>query len=190
MQTAMPTAAEPSTQAQAFAGGPSTTWTGYCDTVRANPQTLAREDHAKPMDIPILEYGQQSERNSSQPVILNRPDKSLRFGQTFHQPRSLGAFSPTSLTPKPTPSTLQSTLLTGGRDSQSQQSTATYFVPRKPIEQSCDISFLPIPQNFSNAKESEALECHKAYPRRTDILAMDYSSISQPSQRSSYFSSP
>ncbi|KFY67386.1 hypothetical protein V496_01577 [Pseudogymnoascus sp. VKM F-4515 (FW-2607)] len=110
MQTAMQTAVVPSTLNQASAGGPNTTLTGYCDTVIRAPQTLARRNHARPTDIPILEYSGQNKRNASQPRILNGPD-------------------------------------TG------------------------------------------ALEFHKAYPRRTGVLSMDYS-ISKPSQRSGYFSSP
>ena len=185
MQTAMQTAVAPSTQAQESAGGPSTTLTGYCDTViRANPQTLARRDHGRPTDIPILEYSRQNERNASQPRILNGPDTSLGFVQAFHdQRRSLGAFNPPSLTSKSTLSTLQSTLSTGGRDSQSQRSTATY------LEQSCDRLSLPIPRNFPGANASGALEFHKSYPRLTGILAMNHSSIRNPSQRSGYFSS-
>ena len=93
MQTAMQTAVVPSTLTQASAGGPSTTLTGYCDTViRANPQTLARRNHARPTDIPILEYSGQNERNASQPRILNGPDTSVGFVQTFHNQRS-GYFS-------------------------------------------------------------------------------------------------
>ncbi|KFZ23258.1 hypothetical protein V502_02262 [Pseudogymnoascus sp. VKM F-4520 (FW-2644)] len=83
MQTAMQTAVVPSTLTQASAGGPSTTLTGYCDTViRANPQTLARRDHARPTGIPILEYSGQNERNASQPRILNGPDTSLGFASS------------------------------------------------------------------------------------------------------------
>ena len=161
MQTAMQTAVAPSTQAQASVGGPSNTLTGYCDTViGANPPTLMWRDHARPTDIPNPEYSRQNERDSSQPRILNGPDTSLGFRDTVL------------------------------RDSQSQRSTATYFAPRKPLEQSCGRSSLHIPRNFSDAKASGALEFHKAYPRLTDILAIDYSSISQPSQQSGYFSSP
>lgn len=143
MQTAMQTAVVPSTLNQASAGGPNTTLTGYCDTVIRAPQTLARRNHARPTDIPILEYSGQNKRNASQPRILNGPDTSVGFVQTFHnQRRSLDAFSPPSLTSKSTTTTLQSTLSAGGRDSQSQRST-TYFAPRKPLEQSCDRSSLP-----------------------------------------------
>ncbi|KFY48303.1 hypothetical protein V495_01453 [Pseudogymnoascus sp. VKM F-4514 (FW-929)] len=110
MQTAMQTAVTPSTQTQESAGGPSTTLTGCCDTViRANPLTLARRDHARPPDIPILEYSRQNERNASHSRFLNGPDTSLGFVQTFHdQRRSLSAFNPPSLTSESTLSTLQS----------------------------------------------------------------------------------
>ncbi|KFY32090.1 hypothetical protein V493_00525 [Pseudogymnoascus sp. VKM F-4281 (FW-2241)] len=145
MQTAMQTAVVPDTLTQASAGGPSTTLTEYCDLViRSNPQMLARRGHARHTDIPILEYSEQNERNASPPRNSNDPDTSFGILQTLHnQQRSLDAFSPPSLTSKSTTSTLQSILSSRSRDSQSQRSTAMYFAPRKPLEQSCRRSSLP-----------------------------------------------
>ncbi|KFZ25063.1 hypothetical protein V502_00458 [Pseudogymnoascus sp. VKM F-4520 (FW-2644)] len=146
------------------AAKPGTTLAGYCNTViGASAQTLAWGSQARPKDIPVPEHSQQNRRNFSLPGILNGVDTSVGVGagQTFHsQPRSVGAFTPPSLTPELTPSTLQSTLSTQGRDSQSQRSTAT----RKLLEQSRDKLFLPIPRNFSDAGTSKALEFHKPYP--------------------------
>lgn len=166
------------------AGRPGTTLTGYCNTIiGANAQTLAWSSQARPKDIPIPEYSKQNRRNLSLPGILN----GVGVGQTlYNQPRSVGAFTPPSLTSKSAPSNFQSTLSTESGDSQPQRSSETYFAPQKPLEQSCDGSFLPIPQNFSNATASAVLGFHKA---STSILAMDYSSISQASQRSGYYSS-
>lgn len=189
IQTAMQTAVAPSTQAQESAGGPSTTLTGYCDTViRANPQTLAEGSRkAYGYSNPRVQPAKREEYASAQDLEWAR---YVPWLCTNHdQRRSLGAFNPPSLTSKSTLSTLQSTLSTGGRDSQFQRSTATYFAPRKTLEQSCDRLSLPIPRNFPGANASGALEFHKAYPRLTGILAMDHSSIRNPSQWSGYFSS-
>jgi hypothetical protein len=155
------------------ASRPSTTLTGYSDTtIGDNAQTLAWSSQSRPKDLPIPEYSQQNRRNLSLSRVLNGPDTSLDagVGQTFYnQPISVGAFTPPSLTSKSTPSSLQSTLSTESGDSQSQRSTATYFAPRKPLEESFDRLFLPIPRNLSDARASEA------YPCRTGILAVDYS---------------
>ncbi|KAL5351049.1 hypothetical protein ACLOAV_004623 [Pseudogymnoascus australis] len=165
------------------AGRPGTT----CNTVvGANAQTLAWSSQARPKGIPIPEYIQQYRRDASLSGMLNGPNSPLGAGQTlYNQPRSVGAFTPPSLTSKSTPSNMQSTMSTESGDSQSQRSSATYFAPQKPLEQPCDGLFLPIPKNFSDATASAVLGFHKA----TTGIAMDYSSISQASQRSGYYSS-
>ncbi|KAL5349574.1 hypothetical protein ACLOAV_005869 [Pseudogymnoascus australis] len=166
------------------AGSPGTT----CNTVvGTNAQTLAWSSQARPKGIPIPEYSQQNRRDASLSGMLNGPNSPLGVGQIlYNQPRSVGAFTPPSLTSKSTLSNMQSTLSTESGDSQSQRSSATYFAPQKPLEQPCDRLFLPIPQNFSDTKASAVLGFHKA---NTRILAMDYSSVSQASQRSAYYPS-
>jgi hypothetical protein len=148
------------------AGRPGTT----CNTVvGTNAQTLAWSSQARLKGIPIPEYSQQNRRDASLSGMLNGPNSPLGYNQL----RSVGAFTPPSLTSK---STLKSTLsFNKGSDSQSRRSTATYFAPRKPLEQTCDKLFLPVPRNFFDAKTSEALEFHRTYPCCTEILAVDYS---------------
>lgn len=151
------------------AGRPCTTSMGYCNTVTgANAQTRAWSSQARPEDIPIpLENSQRNRRNASLSEILNGPDTPLDAGQTFHnQPGSVGAFTPPSVTSK---STLQSTLSTKGRDSQSQRNTS-----REPLEQSCDRLFLPVPGIFMRPEQAK-LEFHQAYPCLTEICAVDNS---------------
>ncbi|KFY50722.1 hypothetical protein V495_00110 [Pseudogymnoascus sp. VKM F-4514 (FW-929)] len=173
--------AHPLARYQASANAPSTILTTYRETVSgANLQTFACWDHASRMEIPNLGYSWQDERNASQPGILNGPDMSFGFTQTFHnQPRSVGASSPSSLTSEPTPSTLQSTLSIGNKQApQSQPSIASYFEPRSPLDQSCDRPLLPTPQNSPGAKPGGTLVFHKAYPCLIGIFTMGYSSIS------------
>ncbi|ELR02114.1 hypothetical protein GMDG_05273 [Pseudogymnoascus destructans 20631-21] len=203
--TALQAPLPPSTKAQTSPGGPSTALPGYRDTViNPNLQTVAWRDHARAPELPIHGYNRQVEPKLNQSGILNAPETPT--AQAFHnQPRpspsSIGALSPPSLTSESTVSTQQSTSSSTAADPRQN----TYFAPRIPLDPSRDKPSFPMHPAFShnNSKAqahfdtlppirhpslSPQLPASISYNSQSGILAMDYSSINQASQRTGYLS--
>ncbi|OBT98848.1 hypothetical protein VE01_03411 [Pseudogymnoascus verrucosus] len=206
--TALQAPLPPSTKAQTSPGGPSTALPGYRDTViNPNLQTLAWRDHTRPPNLPIHEYNRQVEPKLNQSGILNAPETPTSFAQAFHnQPRpslsSISSFSPPSLTSESTVSTQQSTSSSTAADPRQ----STYFAPRIPLDPSRERPSFPMHPVFShNSSKAQAqhfdtlppirhpslspqLPASISYNSQSGILAMDYSSINQASQRTGYLS--
>ncbi|KAL5345587.1 hypothetical protein ACLOAV_009341 [Pseudogymnoascus australis] len=145
--------------------------------------------------------------------ILNPPETPLSFAQPFHnQPRaslsSVSAFSPPSLTSDAsTPSTQQSTSSSTAADPRQ----STYFAPRIPLDPARERPSFPMHPVFhgSSSSKPQPQPPHfdtqlppirhpslspqlpssiSSYNSQSGILAMDYASINQASQRSGYLS--
>ncbi|OBT48623.1 hypothetical protein VE00_00781 [Pseudogymnoascus sp. WSF 3629] len=207
-ETALQASLPPSTKAQTSPGGPSTALPGYRDTViNPNLQTLAWRDHTRPPDLPIHGYNnRQVEPKLNQSGILNAPETPTSFTQAFHnQPRpslsAISPFAPPSLTSESTVSTQQSTSSSTAADPRQ----STYFAPRIPLDPSRDRPSFPMHPVFSHKAQGRAhfdtqlppirhpslspqLPASISYNSQSGILAMDYSSINQASQRTGYMS--